>query len=747
VAQKPDKTPAVPKVVRIEALEKRMLFSADAAPLLALVDTEEEITFKEQAPEKTLWNLLDENSDTTLLSSTGSITTGVITELVIVDSTQTDIDALQTLLQRQLENDDQIAIVKLHSASEPISSIADILARYDNLQAVHIVSHAADGELKFGASTVDQASLLANKHVLHQWGESLHVDGDILLYGCNLSASADGRLFAQTLAALTNADVASSSDITGHALKNGDWDLEFVSGEINTQVIAQSQVQSDWLGSLDITTGLLHHWKFDGNGNDSAGAAPVTLINGVGTPAGLIGSAGDFNGDNAGVIKYGEDNAGSFPSLGTGDFSVSFWMNTSSSDASDQMIGNKVAGTDGFAVRLNGAGQVDFLISDGFTILSVTSNDTVTDGDWRHVTASRVGGFLELHIYNRADGTTDSTTSFTSDPTMFVGSSSPLHMGAQSSVSGNYDGLLDDVRVYNRAISAGDRADLISLAGSEQVLSINNTVTIASTGFPLVITNSDLLTVDADTPDVDLVYVIQLLPGASELMLNGSPLSNGMSFTQADINNGLLSIAATGMAGATADSIAISVDDGQGADTLFALDVVIAPNVEQLVSKNTSVTVNYAGAPLTITNNEFQTVDPDHTDSELVYVLSVQQPSNVNVAINGTTLLVGDSFTQEDINNGLLSIVSTALPGPPAGEYVYFTVDDGVGLATNTFLYVNINTSAPLNTAPLAGSVVFSMVEDDPNPAGDTIDSCRGCQRYQCTGLVSNITHSFSAQS
>jgi len=257
VVRKPNNTPAVPKVMRIEPLEKRVLYSADAAPLLALVDPDNEFTFKEQAGERALWNALNDNSDTTFFNATGNNVTGPITELVIVDSTQSDIAELQTLLQRQLEEGDQIAIVTLHATSDPLSLIADILARYDNLHAAHIVSHAADGQLQFGNSTVNQASLVANSEVLQQWGESLRVDGDILLYGCNLSASADGRLFAHTLATLTDADVASSSDITGHALKNGDWDLEVVNGEIETQVIAKSQVQSDWSGSLDITTDLI----------------------------------------------------------------------------------------------------------------------------------------------------------------------------------------------------------------------------------------------------------------------------------------------------------------------------------------------------------------------------------------------------------------------------------------------------------------------------------------------------------
>ena len=49
----------------------------------------------------------------------------------------------------------------------------------------------------------------------------LTTDADILLYGCDIAASAEGRLLADTLARLTGADVSASDDSTGHASVGG----------------------------------------------------------------------------------------------------------------------------------------------------------------------------------------------------------------------------------------------------------------------------------------------------------------------------------------------------------------------------------------------------------------------------------------------------------------------------------------------------------------------------------------------
>ena len=721
MARNPDNLFTLPEVIRFEPLESRVLYSADAAPLLALVDAQDRLAPNDQPPERVLSTLVNKDSDTQALPGVRS--TDSVTQLVIVDTSQRDIASLHALLEAQVGDGEHIAIVTLPISSDPIEDIAKILSHYTDLDAVHIVSHASVGALQLGDVYIDQEALLGNSDWVQAWGRSLHVDGDILLYGCNLSASEDGRLFAKTLATLTEADVASSNDITGHALKNGDWDLEIQEGQVETPIVAKPSIQTAWNGNLDTTTGLIHHWKLDGNGTDSAGAADMAYYNSLGSVTGVAGQAADFSGDSFGSFKYGEAPSFLFPGFGTSDFTVAFWMQTSSSDPGDYLIGNKQgANGGGFSVYLNASGTVEFTIADGATVQSITAPVDVTNGDWHYIVAKRDGAALDLSVYNR---TTDvwAFYNITIASTISVGSFTPVRMGVETPSSNNYDGYLDDIRFYNRAISFADANELAN-PSAEQVLAINNGITISETGYPVTITSSELLTTDADTPDTDLVYVIELLTGASELRLDGLPMSQGMGFTQDDINNGRLAIAATGMVNATADSIALTVDDGQGSDTIFALDVVIEPNAEQLVSSN-SVTVDFLGPDLAITSADLQAVDPDNYPNELIFEI-YQATTDVDLWLDGVPLQVGDSFSQADINNGLLSVVSTGLASPPSGEYVYFTVDDGYGSATNSYLYVNINTAVTVNSAPSAFHATFNINEDDVNPAGRTVDLLMG---------------------
>jgi hypothetical protein len=69
------------------------------------------------------------------------------------------------------------------------------------------------------------------------WGRSLSADADILLYGCSVASTLDGRLFVERLGSLTQADVAASTDATG---QGGDTDLEFQQGQVTAAQLASS---------------------------------------------------------------------------------------------------------------------------------------------------------------------------------------------------------------------------------------------------------------------------------------------------------------------------------------------------------------------------------------------------------------------------------------------------------------------------------------------------------------------------
>nr|WP_323697120.1 DUF4347 domain-containing protein [Thiorhodovibrio litoralis] len=85
------------------------------------------------------------------------------------------------------------------------------------------------GSDKLVEATLNEADVQTK---LKQLGQALSVDGDLLLYGCELAAGPVGQRFIQRLAEITDADVAASINRTG---QGGDWRLEATVGTITTR--------------------------------------------------------------------------------------------------------------------------------------------------------------------------------------------------------------------------------------------------------------------------------------------------------------------------------------------------------------------------------------------------------------------------------------------------------------------------------------------------------------------------------
>ena len=111
------------------------------------------------------------------------------------------------------------------------SQVANILSDYSDLGAIHLVSHGASASLKLGDAILDRAYLQTHASEVSSWGSALAPDGDLLIYGCNVAASIDGQLFIDELAGLTRADVAASENATAASSIDGDWHLEYSTGE------------------------------------------------------------------------------------------------------------------------------------------------------------------------------------------------------------------------------------------------------------------------------------------------------------------------------------------------------------------------------------------------------------------------------------------------------------------------------------------------------------------------------------
>ena len=128
-----------------------------------------------------------------------------------------------------------------------------LAAHQRDLDAIHIVSHASDGAVQLGSTALDFETLLKRAGQIKGWGNALTQDGDILFYGCDLAATQQGQSLLEALSRLTGADVAASEDKTGAAAKGGDWELEFKTGAIETDVAVSAAEQARYDGILQGT--------------------------------------------------------------------------------------------------------------------------------------------------------------------------------------------------------------------------------------------------------------------------------------------------------------------------------------------------------------------------------------------------------------------------------------------------------------------------------------------------------------
>ena len=232
LAEKPD----------LDELESRILFSA--APL-AIVATAAE------APDGCdCGSLSSEYQESISESSAASADQFKSTrEIVFIDETISDKDHLLDDLRK---HNPSIDVFLLDDSKDGIQQITETLQSLTNIDAVHIVSHGVNGQLKLGDVWLHSDNLAAYAGEVATWGGSLSSEADLLMYGCDLAGSSKGQLLVESLSALTGADVAASVDDTGHARYSGDWSLEFTSGTVTTQVAFSGELQQNWLGKLSV---------------------------------------------------------------------------------------------------------------------------------------------------------------------------------------------------------------------------------------------------------------------------------------------------------------------------------------------------------------------------------------------------------------------------------------------------------------------------------------------------------------
>ncbi len=255
-----DHSPTAPRKgkrrpVLIERLEPRLLLSADPLTQLALSsssDSDElELRLDEtgrSAPTPALFaaqQALDPiriviagEPDAESPSALGGAKadSSVRRSVVFVDSAIGESRALIDALVGE-DATGALSVYVFDSTRDGVAQIGETLTGLRDLGAIHILSHGTAGGLQLGSTRLDAGALELHADALRAWGEALGPEGDLLLYGCSVADGAPGTRFVEDLAALTGADVAASTDLTGAAALGGDWVLEASTGVVESAAL------------------------------------------------------------------------------------------------------------------------------------------------------------------------------------------------------------------------------------------------------------------------------------------------------------------------------------------------------------------------------------------------------------------------------------------------------------------------------------------------------------------------------
>jgi len=219
--------------------------------------------------------------------------------------------------------------------------------------------------------------------------------------------------------------------------------------------------------------GLVAHWKFDGDASDSSGNAYDAEENGdVGYVDGKFGQALDLESDAAYLVV---ENNVETQLKSTDTYTIAVYVHPTDTTHGDIFYHGFGCSTwASWFLGMQGAEPDAALVPDSFVFGVRTVNGggytgisiEAAAGEWIHVAAKYDGTALTLYI----DGEEVENLETGDIP---YDSQEKLHIGGDPGCGGRawYTGLLDDARLYNRALS-GDEIKLLAKLGGMAVHSV-----------------------------------------------------------------------------------------------------------------------------------------------------------------------------------------------------------------------------------------------------------------------------------
>ena len=584
-----------------------------------------------------------------------------------------------------------------------------------------------------------------------------------------------------TLSSLAGLEIIHGANNSSYMVING------TESDINAALDGLLFVPADgFSGTVQLDVSVMHAnglagwYEFAGNANDTS----------IG-----IADHGTFFGDAATVL---DPLLGEVLSLdGNGDYvrvdgmfgnpthvTLAAWVNLNTPGFSGAEV---ISLGDNVALRLDGSGGLNGFYRQSGGWSNTTTSINLAGTGWHHVAYTIDTSANIQRIY--LDGILVAETHHSESIVYDQGNHTYIGRHGNGGGSFFFNGLIDDARIYTRALTGDEVAALASgnLGQSNfvtitvnphndapQFINLGGTVSFTEGGSPVVLDhdvqvfdvqlsgadnfNGASLTIarngGAHTDDVFWATGTMSFSGGNLIvgttMIGSVTNTDGTlvitfnaNATNALVNEALQQIAYSNASYNPPASVQLvwTINDGNDGDqgpggamtaTGSVTVEITAVNNEQVLAVNQGITLAENSTGSIITQEMLETTDLDHAPQELVYSIT----SNVvhgTLRRNGVALGVNDWFTQQDINDGMITYDHDGSENHV--DSFSFSVDDGEGLAsTGTFIITitPVNDHTPVITSDGGGAVatvnvaenttyVTTVIATDADMPGDTL--------------------------
>jgi hypothetical protein len=425
-----------------------------------------------------------------------------------------------------------------------------------------------------------------------------------------------------------------------------------------------------------VPSGLVAAWGFnEGSGGTvgdvSGNGLSGTISGATWNTSGKYGKALSFNGTSS-MVTIADTNVLDL----TAGMTLEAWVRPSTINDYETVILKERSG--GLAYSLYGGSDGNGTPA-GYITRTGTSTNIGAHGPtslalntWSHLATTYDGATIRLYVNGALVSSQAAAGSIMS-------TSNPLRIGGNAVWGEYFAGLIDEVRVYNRALSQSEiQTDMNTAVSSPPV---------SHRWAPLAYAGADFT---ADSPDNALL--------SGEVIAN-RPQGLTMSWTKVS-GPGTVTFADPGVPSTTADfstpgvyELMLTASNNWGTNTDRVVVTVLSDNDEEVLATNSPLTLA-EGATSTISSARLRTTDADNTPVQLIYTIT-NGPSNGTVRLSGTATT---TFTQADIDAGRVTYQHNG--NETTTDSFTFRVNDAEGPGTTATFSISVT---PVNDEQVLG--------------------------------------------